>query len=245
MSGLVTVFASASLPTRMGWVATMVSAPPIAAPTSSSDVFRIFKASPRKTKNQPGLSARNGWSRPPCWWALPIPPWSLTYIGIKNAAKTGIDPRILTPGRPAGQADDRLGEAGNGRNHVVERHRAARGLADDDGEQVHVAPVERIERREGVADSAEIAAGDQDQRQAQRHHHVEDGALAIERYHDSTDTFDEQDIAALRDGVLAERHHLIDVDTAAFAGGREIRRDRIAEPPRRSVLDFVRGDRQA
>src|SRR5580704_2858604 len=46
MSGLVTVFASASLPTRMGWVATMVRAAPTAAPTSSSDVFRIFKAIP-------------------------------------------------------------------------------------------------------------------------------------------------------------------------------------------------------
>src|ERR1700676_1287920 len=46
MSGLATVFASALLSTRMGWVATMVSAPPIAAPTSSSDVFRIFKAIP-------------------------------------------------------------------------------------------------------------------------------------------------------------------------------------------------------
>src|ERR1700730_13515102 len=242
MSGLVTVFASASLPTRMGWVATMVSAPPIAAPTSSSDVFRIFKASPRKTKNQPGLSARTGWSRPPCWWALPIPPRSLTYIRIKNAAKTGIGPRTLNPGRPARQADDRLGEAGNARNHVVERHRAARGLADDDGEQVHIAPVERIERRERVADGAEIAAGDQDQRQAKRHHHVEDGALAVERYHDSPDAFDQQHVAALRDGVLAERHHLIDVDAAALAGGCEIGRDRIAKPPRRGPRDFVRRD---
>src|SRR5580698_7548853 len=46
MSGLVTVFASASLPTRTGWVATIVSAAPTAAPRSTSDVFRIFKAIP-------------------------------------------------------------------------------------------------------------------------------------------------------------------------------------------------------
>ena len=97
---------------------------------------------------------------------MPIPPWSLTYIGIKNAAKTGIGPRILTLGRPAGQADDRLGEAGNAGNHVVERHRAARRLTDNDGEQVHVAPKERIERGQRMTDSAEIAAGDQDQWQA-------------------------------------------------------------------------------
>src|SRR6202035_491772 len=209
----------------------MVIAAPTAAPSSTSDVFRIFKTSPRKTKNQPGLSARTGWSRPRCWWALPIPPWSLAYIRIKNAAKTGIDPQILTPGRPARQADDRLGEAGNGRNHVVERHRAARRLADDDGEQAHVAPVERIERGQRVADGAEIAAGDQDQRQTQRHHHVEDGALAVERHHDAADAFDQEDVAALRDGVLAERHHLIDVDAAAFAAGRQIGRDRVAEAP--------------
>src|ERR1700683_2431427 len=50
MSGLVTVFASASLPTRMGWVATIVSAAPTAAPRRTSDVFRIFKAFPRKTQ---------------------------------------------------------------------------------------------------------------------------------------------------------------------------------------------------
>src|SRR5580692_10785614 len=46
MSGLVTVFASAPLPTRMGWVARMVMAAPTAAPTSTSDVFRIFKLIP-------------------------------------------------------------------------------------------------------------------------------------------------------------------------------------------------------
>src|SRR5580692_3310877 len=190
----------------MVWVVTMVSAAPTAAPSSTSDVFRIFKAfPPRKTKNQPGLSTRTGWPGPPCWWALPIPPWSLAYIRIKNTAKSRIGPRILTPSRPARQADDRLGKPGNGRNHVVERHRAARGLADDDGEQVHIAPVERIERCERVADGAEIAAGDQDQRQAKRHHHVEDGALAVERYHDSTNAFDQQDSGILRDGVLAER----------------------------------------
>src|SRR5580692_3883888 len=143
------------------------------------------RQSPRKTKNQPVLSARTGWSRPPCWWALPIPPRTLAYIRIKNTAKTRIGPEILTPGRPARQADDRFGEAGNGRYHIAERHRTARRLADDDGEQAHVAAVERIERGQGVADGAEIAAGDQDQRRAQRHHDVEDGALAVERYHDS------------------------------------------------------------
>src|SRR5580692_8501224 len=46
MSGLVTVFASAPLPTRIDWVTTMVSAAPTAAPSSTSDVFRIFKAFP-------------------------------------------------------------------------------------------------------------------------------------------------------------------------------------------------------
>src|ERR1700726_3183663 len=114
------------------------------------------RQSPRKTKIQHGLSARTGWSRPPCRWALPLPLWNLTYIRIKNTAKSRIGPRILTAGRPAWQADDRLGKAGNGRNHVVERHRAAWGLADDDGEQVHIAPVGRIELCERVADGAEI-----------------------------------------------------------------------------------------
>src|SRR5580704_1123673 len=46
MSGLVTAFALALLPTRTGWVTTMVSAAPTAAPRSTSDVFRIFKAIP-------------------------------------------------------------------------------------------------------------------------------------------------------------------------------------------------------
>src|ERR1700722_4021781 len=51
MSGLVTVFASAPLPTRMGWEARMVMAAPTAAPSSTSDVFRIFKTIPPQARD--------------------------------------------------------------------------------------------------------------------------------------------------------------------------------------------------
>jgi hypothetical protein len=93
-----------------------------------------------------------------------------------------------------------------------------------------------------MADGAEIAAGDQDQRQAQRHHDVEDGALPVERHHDAADTFDQQDLTALFDRALAERHDLIDIDTAVLAAGREIGRQRRAKAPWRNPLDPVRGD---
>ena len=75
-----------------------------------------------------------------------------------------------------------------------------------------------------VADGAEITAGDQDQRQLQRHHHVENGALAVERDHDAADAFDQQNIAPPIDRGLAVLYDRIDVDTAAFALGREIGR---------------------
>ncbi len=103
----------------------------------------------------------------------------------------------------------------------------------------NVAPEQRVERGQRVADGAEITAGDQDQRQLQRHHHVEDGALAVERHHDAADAFDQQDIPPPIDRGLAECDDRIDVDAAAFALGREIGRQRGAKAPRRNPVDLL------
>ena len=65
----------------------------------------------------------------------------------------------------ARQPDHRLGKARDRRDRLVERHGRARRFADDDRQHLHIAPEQRIERGERVADGAEIAAGDQNERQ--------------------------------------------------------------------------------
>ena len=91
----------------------------------------------------------------------------------------------------------------------------------------------------GVADGAEIAAGHQDERHAQRHHPVEHGVVLVERHHDAADALDQQDAAAGGHRATAEFDHLGAVDGAAFAGGRHVGRQRRREPPGRDAVDLL------
>ena len=125
---------------------------------------------------------------------------------------------------PTRQPDDRFGKAGNRRDCIIERHGRVLGFADDDRQHPHAAPEQGVERGQRMADGAEVAAGDQNERQLQRHHHIENGALAVERHHDAAGAFDQQNIAPLIDRGLAIFDHRINVDAAAFALGREIGR---------------------
>ena len=145
----------------------------------------------------------------------------------------------------ARQADHRLGETRNRSDHVVERHFAARRFADDGRQHVHVAPEQRIERGERVAQRAAIGAGDQDKRQAQRHHHVEDGAVLVQRLHDAADAFDQQDIAAALDRIFAIGDDGVDVDAAPFKPRCEIGRQGRPIAPRRRAFDRFRREWQA
>ena len=143
------------------------------------------------------------------------------------------------------QADHRLGEAADDHDNVVESERAAGRLADDGGNDVEVAAKQRVERGQGVADGATIAAGHQDERQFQRHHHVKDGAVLVERRHDAAYALDQQDFAALLERALAIFHHAVDIDAAALALRRQVRRERGAKTPRRNPLDLLRRQRKS
>jgi hypothetical protein len=96
-----------------------------------------------------------------------------------------------------------------------------------------------------VADGATIAAGHQDERQFQRHHHVKDGAVLVERRHDAAYALDQQDFAALLERALAIFHHAVDIDAAALALRRQVRRERGAKAPRRNPLDLLRRQRKS
>src|SRR6185437_14064502 len=94
--------------------------------------------------------------------------------------------KILPKGcaRPDGSPSCRCrGSASTG---SAKRAIAATVSSSDTGDPT-VAPEQRVERGQRVADGTEVAAGYQDHRQAQRHHDVEHGALAVERHHDAAD----------------------------------------------------------
>ena len=97
-------------------------------------------------------------------------------------------------------------------------------LTDDGRYDLEVAAKQCIERGERMADRAEIGAGDKDERQLQRHHQIEHGALVVERHHDAADAFDQQDVAALIDGGPAKGDDAVDIDDLSLAFGGKIGR---------------------
>ena len=103
MSGLVTVFASASLPTRMGWVATIVSAAPTAAPSSTSDVFRIFKAIPPQDQESAWIIGPNRVVEAAVLVGLAHPALELDLHSDQKYGQNQDRPRNSHPG-PAGAA---------------------------------------------------------------------------------------------------------------------------------------------
>src|SRR5664280_1924735 len=108
-------------------------------------------------------------------------------------------------------------EAGDAGDGVVKLDRIALALAHHDRRNLQMTLRQHVERGEGVADGAEIAADHQQQRYLQRRHPVEHRALAIERHHDAADALDEQDAGLSIDCLAAERDQLREVDAAAFA----------------------------
>ncbi len=82
---------------------------------------------------------------------------------------------------------------------------AACRFGDDDGGEFAILAIQCIGCRQRVADAAEIAAGNQDQRNVQFGNPVEYGVCLIERHHHAADAFDQQVAFGFLDRRFAER----------------------------------------
>ena len=91
---------------------------------------------------------------------------------------------------PAGRRGHAAGKSGDAGDRVVEFDRIALAFGHHNSRDRELALRQHIERGEGVADGAEIATDDQQQRNAERRHPVEHGAAAVERHHDAADALD-------------------------------------------------------
>ena len=139
------------------------------------------------------------------------------------------------------QADDvdAVGKARDTGNGVVEFDRIALAFAHHNGRDSELALRQHVERGEGVADGAEIAADHQQHRNIERRHPVEHRALGVERHHDATDALDQQDAIGGRDRGAAEGDQFVEGDAAAFARCGEIGREWGAEAPGGDARDLV------
>ena len=93
------------------------------------------------------------------------------------------------------QPDHRFGKSRDGGHGLVERHRRAWCFTDDGRKNTTYRGGTAIERGKRVADRAEIAARNQDERKLQRHHDIEYGLMLIERNHDAADALDQQNVS--------------------------------------------------
>src|SRR5262245_4187068 len=140
--------------------------------------------------------------------------------------------------RQTGQAydSDRSGKTRDAGDRVGKFDRVPFAFRHHDRGYRELALGNDVERRQSVADGSEITADDKQQWDIQRRHPVEHRALAVEGDHDAANTFNEKRSGRGIDRSAAEFDQLVEVDTAAFARGSNIRRQRRAKTPRRDPI---------
>src|SRR4029079_18469713 len=127
--------------------------------------------------------------------------------------------RLLT-GRKPRQRDDinEIAEAVDAGRRIVERNRATWRFADDDGRGFEISLCQHMQRSQGGADGAEIAATHQNHRYAQGTNPVDHRVTVVEWHHDPADAFDQQYLLR-RHGVFAKADESAEIDAAALALG--------------------------
>ena len=96
-----------------------------------------------------------------------------------------------------------------------------------------------FERRERMAQAAEIGARDEDYRNFQRRDEIAHRRLRVERHHQAADAFDEQHVIGFGDRVGTEATNGCNVDGLAFLRRRHIGRERRCEAPGRNRCDCI------
>ena len=111
------------------------------------------------------------------------------------------------------------------------------GFVDDDAGEFHVSRLQHADRGQGMAERAQIAAGDQQRRRAERRDPVQHRVPAVQGDHDPADALDERHVgAAVR---LAEGHEFVEGNARVRPRGGHVRGQRFREPPRRDGSDGV------
>ena len=158
-------------------------------------------------------------------------------------------PRIAGEGRAPAEVElrlrirfehiDRDGEAGDGRHGIVEACPWRGAFAHHHAGNVEIALRQYVQRGQCMADGAEIAARNQQHRDAQRGHPVEHGVGLIERHHDPADALDQGHAAAVS-GIACELDQGAEIEGAAFRLGGEVGRQGRREAPGRDAVDLIR-----
>ena len=113
-----------------------------------------------------------------------------------------------------------------------------RAFAHHHAGDVEIALRQHMQRRQRVADGAEIAAGHQQHRDAQRRHPVEHGVGSSSGTM-MPPTPSMSSVPRAVGGVARELHQRVEIDGAAFAPRRQVGRQRRGEAPGRDALDLV------